>query len=101
MQVAALDPGCVKTFWSRFYSQDWNENRAPTQISGLPMNQTLADFTQQRRLQNGACVFTQPGPKADGGDRQKSARSSHSGVSNWRDPWNGFFLPSKHEEMAF
>ena len=41
----AIDPGCVKTFWSRFYSQDWNENRAPTQISGLLMNQTLADFT--------------------------------------------------------
>ena len=36
-----MGSGCVKTFWSRFYSQDWNENRAPTQISGLLINQTL------------------------------------------------------------
>lgn len=42
---AAFGSGCVKTFWSWFDSQDWNENRAPTQISGLLSNQTLADFT--------------------------------------------------------
>lgn len=42
---AAYGPGCVKTFWSRFYSQEWNENGAPTRISGLLINQTLADFT--------------------------------------------------------
>jgi hypothetical protein len=42
---ARNDPGCVKTFWSRFYSQVWDENRVPTQFSGLLINQTLADFT--------------------------------------------------------
>jgi hypothetical protein len=40
-----MGPGCVKTFWSRFDSQDWNEKRVPTQISSLLVNQTLADFT--------------------------------------------------------
>jgi hypothetical protein len=40
-----MGPGCVKTFLIRFDSQDWSENRVPTQIFGLLINQTLADFT--------------------------------------------------------
>ena len=42
---SAMSPGRVKTFLIRFESQDWSENRVPTQIFGLMINQMLADFT--------------------------------------------------------
>ncbi len=44
-RLAENDRGCVKTFSSTFDSQDDAENRVPTQIFGLLINQTLADFT--------------------------------------------------------
>jgi hypothetical protein len=40
-----------------FFSQDWNEHRALTQIFGLLINKTPADFTQQRGF-NTAYAFS-------------------------------------------
>jgi hypothetical protein len=43
--MSAMGPGCVKTIQSKFDSQNRNENRDSTQISGLLTIQVLADFT--------------------------------------------------------
>lgn len=45
ISLASFGRGCVKTFQNTFDSREWNENRAPTQISGLLITQAPADFT--------------------------------------------------------
>jgi hypothetical protein len=60
--MTACGRGHVKTFSNRLDGMNRNKNRVPTQISGLLTDQAAADFEWQRRLQNGAYIFTQSGP---------------------------------------